>query len=115
MDDLQLFLRPLIAKSTVEAICGATFLRQHPDFVENFYEFNSKVFSFLQGWPKFMLPKAARARECCIEILRQFRKEHDEHNFDGNAMMLRRWSYFSKMQGLSEYAVACSDLVILWG
>ncbi|KAL9596990.1 MAG: hypothetical protein Q9179_004425 [Wetmoreana sp. 5 TL-2023] len=115
MDDLLGFLRPLIACSTVEAICGPTFLRRFPDFVENFYEFNGKVHKLLYGWPGFLMPRVWRARERCIAILQQWRATTSEQDFDGNGMMLRRWSFFSKMQGMSDYGVACQDLGILWG
>ena len=119
MDDLFSFLRPLVSLSTVEAMCGANFLKMFPDFIDSFWNFNSRMPKLLQGWPRWMMPKAWQARDQCISTMKQWRKMSDkenfEENFDGNAMILRRWSYFSKMQGLSEDGVACSDLGILWG
>ena len=115
MDDLFHFLRPLISYSTIEAMCGANFLRTFPDFVDNFWSFNSRMPTLLQGWPRWMTPKAWQARDRCIRTMIQWRKVSNEDDFDGNAMILRRWSYFSKMRGLSETGVACSDLGILWG
>ncbi len=119
MDDLFSFLRPLVSYSTVEAMCGANFLTTFPDFIDSFWNFNSRMPKLLQGWPRWMMPKAWQARDQCISTMKQWRKMSDkenfEENFDGNAMILRRWSYFSKMQGLSEDGVACSDLGILWG
>ena len=115
MDDLFSFLRPLISYSTIEAMCGASFLREFPDFADSFWNFNSKMPILLQGWPRWMMPKTWQARDRCISTMKQWRKTCDKENFDGNAMILRRWSYFSKMQGLSEDGVACSDLGILWG
>ena len=115
MDDLLGFLRPLIAQSTVEAICGQTFVKRYPNFVENFYEFNGKVHAFLYGWPGFFMPKASRARERCISVLKDWRATTSEKDFDGNGMMTARWRYFSKMSGMSDYGVACQDLGILWG
>ncbi len=115
MDDLFSFLRPLISSSTVEAMCGANFLRDFPDFVNDFWNFNSKMPKLLQGWPRCLMSKAWLARDRCISTMKQWRKTVDKENFDGNAMMLRRWSYFSQMQGLSDDGVACSDLGILWG
>lgn len=119
MDDLFSFLRPLISHSTVEAMCGANFLHMFPDFLDNFWSFNSRMPKLLQGWPRWMMPKAWRARDQCVSTMKKWRKMSDnanfEENFDGNAMILRRWSYFSKMQGLSEDGIACSDLGILWG
>ena len=115
MDDLFSFLLPLISYSTIEAMCGATFLQMFPEFVDNFWHFNTQMPKLLQGWPRWMMPKAWSARDRCISIMKKWRQICDTENFDGNAMMVRRWSYFSKMQGLSEHGVACSDLGILWG
>lgn len=115
MDDLYSFLRPLTSYSTIEAMCGAKFLQAFPDFVDDFWNFNTRMPKLLQGWPRWMMPKAWRARDRCIATMKQWRKTVDKENFDGNAMMLRRWDYFSKMQGLSDDGVACSDLGILWG
>lgn len=115
MDDLYNFVQPLISYSTVQAMCGAKFLQMFPEFIGDFWNFNNKMPKLLQGWPRWMLPKAWQARERCIAIMKKWRKLCNEENFDGNAMIPRRWSYFSKMQGLSERGVASSDLGILWG
>ena len=115
MDDLLGFLRPLIAHSTVEAMCGTYFVRRFPDFVENFYEFNGQVHKLLYGWPRFLLPRAWYARERCISILKEWRATAIERDFDGNGMMTARWRYFSAMSGMSDYGIACQDLGILWG
>ena len=115
MDDLFNFLRPLISCSTVEAMCGRTFLESFPDFVDTFWHFNSRMPRLLQGWPRWMMPKAWQARDRCISMMKQWRKECSWNDFDGNEMILRRWSYFAKMEGLSDHGIACSDLGILWG
>jgi len=115
MDDLFTFLRPLISYSTVEAMCGANFLRTFPNFVGDFWNFNSKMPRLLQGWPRWIIPKAWQARDRCIATMKRWREMSNEENFDGNAMIPRRWSYFSKMEELSDHGVACSDLGILWG
>ncbi|KAL8772128.1 MAG: hypothetical protein Q9209_002563 [Squamulea sp. 1 TL-2023] len=115
MDDLFEFLRPLISGSTVEAMCGAKFLEAFPEFVDTFWTFNDEMPRLLQGWPRWIIPRAWQARDRCVSMMRQWRKIANKENFDGNGMIQRRWSYFSKMQGLSQDAVACSDLGILWG
>ncbi|KAL9577889.1 MAG: hypothetical protein Q9212_006081, partial [Teloschistes hypoglaucus] len=115
MDDLFDFLRPLIANATVEAVCGTAFVEKYPDFVENFYAFNDKATTLLYGWPGFLMPRANRGRERCIAIMQEWRRTFDEQAFDGNPMMLHRWSYFSKVEGMSEYGVACQDVGIVWG
>lgn len=115
MDDLFSFLRPLISNSTFEAMCGAHFLKMFPEFVDNFRSFNRRMPKLLQGWPRWMMPKAWQACDQCISTMTQWRNMSNEEIFDGNAMIQRRWGYFSKMQGLSDHAIACSDLGILWG
>ena len=61
------------------------------------------------------MPRAWRSRDRCIAITEEWRKTSNMEEFDGNAMILRRWQYFSKMEKLSEDGVACSDLGIFWG
>ena len=115
MDDLFSFLKPLVSYSTIEAMCGPSFLRNFPEFGENFWHFNSSMPKLLQGWPRWTMPKAWQARDRCTSMMKEWRRISNEDNFDGNAMILRRWSYFSKMQGLSDDGIAKSDLGILWG
>lgn len=115
MEDLHSFLLPLISYSTVQAMCGAQFLQMFPEFVGDFWNFNTKMPKLLQGWPRWMMPTAWKARDRCIATMKKWRMLCKEDNFDGNAMIPRRWSYFSKMQGISAHGVACSDLGILWG
>ena len=114
MDDLFNFARRLIANSTVETMLGSSFLSQFPDFVDSFYTYNNRIRRFLQGWPRFLLPKAWCARKRCIEIMRQWRKTVNVHDFDGSPMMLKRWTWFEKWN-ISDDAIAASDLGILWG
>lgn len=100
-------------------MCGANLVKMFPEFIDSFWNFNSSMPKLLQGWPRWMMPKAWQARDQCISTMKQWRKmsgkEGFEKNFDGNVIILRRWSYFSKMQGLSDDGVACSDLGNLWG
>lgn len=116
MPDLFKFLRPYISHSTVEAMCGSRFVTDFPKFVEDFWRFNSSMPKLLQGWPRWMAPKAWQARDRCIETMKSWRKSsQNSHHFSGNMMIPQRWNYFSKMHGMSEDGVACSDLGILWG
>ena len=114
MDDLFDFARRLVANATCESILGSKFLTKFPDFVDNFYVYNSKIRRLLQGWPRFLVPRAWQARKRCIEIMRQWRKTLNVHDFDGSPMMLKRWSYFEKWN-ISDEAIASQDLGILWG
>ena len=115
MPDLYTFLRPHISHATVEAMCGPHFLFMFPDFVEDFWNFNHNMPRLLQGWPRWMIPGAWRARDKCIKTMKSWRRLTNNENFSGNGMISARWNYFSEMRGLSEHGVACSDLGILWG
>lgn len=113
--DLFNFLRPIISCATIEAMCGSYFVTQYPKFTKYFWQFNADMPKLLQGWPKWLMPGAWVARDRCIETMKKWRKTSSDDNFNGNAMIPQRWSYFSEMKGLSEHGVACSDLGILWG
>ena len=116
LDDLFTFLRPLVSKSTVQAMYGNRFVEQFPGFIDDFWNFNAQMPKLLKGWPRWLMPRAWTARDRCIETMKKWRYlAQDDSDFDGNAMIPRRWSYFTKMKGLSREAVACSDLGILWG
>ena len=114
MDDLFSFVRRHVANATVETLLGSGFVAQFPDFIDNFYVFNSKVQRFVMRWPTFLLRKECRARKRCIEIMRQWRKTMNVQQFDGSPMFLKNLESFQNW-GLSDDAIACSDLAILWG
>ena len=116
MDDLFGFVRGLVARATCETMLGSKFLAQFPDFVDCFYTYNDRIRRFLQGWPRFLIPRAWAARKRCIEIMRLWKRgvEADAGSFDGSPMMVKRWEIFEKW-GISEDAIAASDLGILWG
>lgn len=116
MVDLFDFVRPFISRSTIEAMCGPDFFRMFPEFFDDFWCFNVNMPKFLHGCPRWMMPKAWGARDRCIAVMKKWRNDvQGKDNFDGNAMLSQRWAGFSKMQGLSEHGVACSDVGILWG
>ena len=116
MDDLFVFVRGLVARATCETMLGSKFLAQFPDFVDSFYTYNDRIRRFLQGWPRFLIPRAWAARKRCTEIMRLWKRgvEADGESFDGSPMMVKRWAWFEKW-GISEDAIAASDLGILWG
>ena len=114
MDDLFSFLRPLISYSALEAMCGASFLQTYPEFFENFWHFDREMPTLLNGWPRWIMPKAWRARDRCLSAMKRWRQSSNEDNFDGNEFHRRKWSYYSKMQGISDDGIASSDLGFLW-
>ena len=70
MDDLISFVRHHVASATVDVLLGSGFTAQFPDFIDNFYLFNSKTQRFAMSWPKFLLRKECRTRNRCIEMMR---------------------------------------------
>ena len=113
IDDLFSFLRPLISYSAIETICGVSFLKTFPGFFDDFWTFDSKMSTLLNGWPRWLIPKAWQARDRCLLAMKQWRRLSNE-NFDGHEFYWRKWSYYSKMRGISEDGVASSDLGFLW-
>ena len=114
MDDLFSFLRTLISYSALEAMCGVSFLNTFPDFFDNFWRFDGRMPALLNGWPRWIMPKAWQARDRCLSVMKQWRQLSNEENFDGSEFYWRKWSYYSKMQGISKDGVASSDLGFLW-
>ena len=114
MGDLFGFLHSLISYSAIDAMCGLSFLERFPDFFDDFWQFDGRIPTLLNGWPRWMIPKAWQARDRCLSAMKQWRQSSNEDNFDGNEFYWRKWSYYSKMQGISDDGVASSDIGFLW-
>ncbi|KAL9103337.1 MAG: hypothetical protein Q9163_001603 [Psora crenata] len=56
MEDLYTFLRPLVSQSTIEAMCGVSFLKTFPGFADDLWHFNSTMPELLQGWNSNSMP-----------------------------------------------------------
>lgn len=117
MDDLFAFVRPLISRSTFQAMCGASFLQMFPEYYEDFWYFNQNMPKLLHRHPRWLIPKAWQARDRCFAAMKQWRKAclEETTTCEASAMIRQRWNYFSQMEGLSEDGVARSDVGILWG
>ena len=117
MEDLFTFVQPMISRSTFQAMCGASFLQKFPEYYEDFWYFNQNMPKFLHRFPRWIIPRAWQARDRCFAAMKKWRKMCQEEGdaSEAGAMIQQRWSYFSKMQGLSEDGVARSDVGILWG
>lgn len=114
MDDLFSFIHPLISYSVIETICGVSFLKSFPDFFADFWHFDGRMPTILNNWPRWIIPKAWQARDRCLSAMKQWRQQSNQENFDGNGFYWRKWSYYSKMQGISDDGVASSDIGFLW-
>ena len=114
MDDLFSFMRSFTSYSAIETMCGVSFLKTFPDFCENFWHLDSRMPTMLQNWPRWMIPKLWQTRDRCLSAMKQWRQLCSEKTFDGNGFYWRRWSYYLKVQGISDDGVASSDVGILW-
>ena len=99
MDDLFSFLRSLIPYSAIEAMCGVSFLKTFPDFPNDFWNFDGRMPSLLNGCPRWRMPKAWQARDRCLSAIKQWRQLSNEENFDGNDFYWRKWATTRKCKG----------------
>jgi hypothetical protein len=120
----------LICKFSFQALTlslfGPHIFEIDPDFVSNFWAFNTYLPNLAKGWPRWLTPASHRARD---KMKEHFKKWHEmkskrdadggikgtkpgEENF-GSKPVMDRHAFFAKM-GLSEDTIAAEDLHLLW-
>ncbi|KAL9124080.1 MAG: hypothetical protein Q9217_006553 [Psora testacea] len=70
MEDLYNFLRPLVSQSTIEAMCGVSFLKSFPEFADDFWmNSNSMPATFWLFWnlvnDRSLLDRVTSEAEAC--------------------------------------------------
>ncbi|KAI9690876.1 MAG: hypothetical protein M1822_008495 [Bathelium mastoideum] len=125
-EDLYEFIQNLVSTATIEVLCGPTLLTLNPNWVRDFWEFDSSVSSFLKGYPRWLAPKAWKIRQKVLDGLkawRTFARNHfvedmiDETGDDplyGTRLMRTREEYQLKMSGSSQDSLVSEDLGLIW-
>ena len=127
MPDLLDLLQSNMFSAAVEAMCGPYLLAASPDFVRDFWAFDSYTPWIIKGYPRILKPTAWRARDRCLEDVKRWHtyvKQHDtttvvdtesaQDPFYGTGLMRARQSYSSKMKPMNADAVSSADLGLIW-
>ena len=126
MPDLFPFLQKIVATAAIDAMCGPALTSLNPTWIQDFWDFDRSLPSFLKALPRWLAPKAWSARDRVIDGLKRwhaFAKENftedcvdkDGHDpFFGTQLIRNRQDYFSKMDFMTPDALASEDLGLIW-
>ena len=127
LEDLHGFVQTMLATAGVEAMCGPTLLKLCPNWVDDFWLFDSYLPKFLGGLPWLRARKGYYARQRCLDGIKAWHR-HAQTHFDpaqveadgtdpffGSSLMRSRQEMWAKMPAMDTDAIASEDLGILWG
>ncbi|PSN67991.1 cytochrome P450 [Corynespora cassiicola Philippines] len=125
-EDLLRFVYEIVGLAVIEALCGPLLLECNPTFVEDFWVYDAKVPFMARAVPRWVMPKAYRARETLLKQLKnwyttarsRFKKEGLGSDGDssawGSEMMRERQEVLLKVDGQDDASVAAIDLGFIW-
>ena len=124
---LYAFVQKEVFSAVVEAMCGSYLIYLNEDFPQNFFVFDRGVRHMLKGFPRWTMPKEYRARDRCLECIKEWHAYADQH-FDpksprddefwepyfGTEFIKARKDYLAKMKVIDANARASEDLGMIW-
>ncbi|KAI1179675.1 cytochrome P450 [Nemania sp. FL0916] len=112
--------------SIVNALCGPYLLSLNPHFLQDFWDFDRNLQTYLQGLPWFLAPKAYRARKRVLDAVKNW-QQHARDKFTGSAIdtngddpfwgssfFRERQKMFLEMDGWDHAAIASQDFGAIW-
>ncbi|KAI1342556.1 cytochrome P450 [Xylariaceae sp. FL0016] len=112
--------------ATLNALCGPYLLKLNPNFLQDYWEFDRNLQTYLQGMPWFLAPRAYAARKRALnatQIWQQHARDHfDESKMDangddpfwGSSFFRERHRMFLEMDGFDRAAIASEDFGAIW-
>ncbi|PYH75488.1 cytochrome P450 [Aspergillus uvarum CBS 121591] len=126
-DNLVTFFEQELAAPFLNSLCGDYLLRAHPDFLTNRWAFENNIWSMIAGLPRFLAPRAYRARDGALRALKDWHVWALQ-NFDpamvdadgddpvwGSKFFRERKTIFDTIDGFDLDAIATHDLAFIWG
>ncbi|KAI1258712.1 cytochrome P450 [Xylariaceae sp. FL1019] len=125
-DDLMRVLGDKSTAAIVDALCG-TYLRElNPTFLDDFWEFDRCLQTYLQGIPWFLAPRAYAARTRVLNAVKKWQAHAREHYtpaaetkdgddpYWGTSFFRKRHDTFLEMDGFDYDAIASADFGAIW-
>ncbi len=117
-----------VIRAATIALCGPYLISLNPDFdfVDNFAEHISYLPIYVKCYPRWVKPRAYVVRYMLLESYKRWHKhalensplDHEsESRWDeywGSKLMKDRYTYASKMSGMSADSIAAEDLGMLF-
>ncbi|KAK8037683.1 hypothetical protein PG991_001029 [Apiospora marii] len=79
--DLHAFIQLVIMRPAIEALVGSELLKLCPSFIDDLMTFQQSVPSFLRLVPRWLIPRAYRARKRLLEAIKVWH-EHAHGSYD---------------------------------
>ncbi len=128
LPDLYAFLRVEVFRAAVEAMCGSYLLAAHPNFIEDFWRWDSYVPMLLRGFPRWLYPEAYRTRDRLLANIKDWHRagrEHCDHTklgpddpdwdpYYGSKLVRARAAYSDQMDAMDDDAQASEDLGLIF-
>ncbi|KAI1646874.1 cytochrome P450 [Daldinia loculata] len=124
--DLMKVIGDEVTVSTLNALCGPYLLRLNPNFLQDFWDFDRNLQTYLQGIPWFLAPGAYAARKRvlnAVKIWQQHARDHYDDStvgtdgddpFWGSSFFRERHEMFLEMDGFDHAAIASQDFGAIW-
>ncbi|KAI1370593.1 cytochrome P450 [Hypoxylon crocopeplum] len=112
--------------SILNALCGPYLLSLNPNFLQDYWDFDRNLQTYLQGIPWFLAPKAYAARKRVLDAVKVWQQyARDQYNdsavgadgddpFWGSSFFRERQEMFLKMDGFDYAAIASQDFGAIW-
>ena len=125
--DLTNFLQKMIFRAATTSLCGPHLLQLNPTFIDDFWEYIRDIPVLYKGFPRWLNPKAHRARDRCLAAIKKwhiYAWEHTDRSQDddnisweqyfGARIMRTRYTYARKMDATSDESRAAEDLAMIF-
>ncbi|KAI0101467.1 cytochrome P450 [Hypoxylon sp. NC0597] len=112
--------------SIINALCGPHLLRLNPHFLQDFWDFDRNLQTYLQGFPWFLAPRAYAIRKRALDAVKVWQQHARDHYSDsvigadgddpfwGSSFFRERQEMFLEMDGFDYDAIAFEDFGAIW-
>ncbi|KUJ06800.1 cytochrome P450 [Mollisia scopiformis] len=112
--------------SIVNALCGPHLLKLNPHFLQDYWDFDRNLQTYLQGIPWFLAPRAYAVRKWvlkAVQVWQQHARDHFDESainadgddeFWGSSFFRERQEIFLRMDGFDHAAIASEDFGAIW-
>ena len=126
MPDFADFVFKEVFTAATISLCGPYLISLNPDFVDNFAEYISCLPIYAKCYPRWLKPRAFAVRDMLLESYKRWHKHALDHSpldrenevlwddYWGSRLMKDRYTYASKMSGMSADSIAAEDLGLLF-
>lgn len=126
LPDFASFVFKEVLTATIVSLCGPYLISLNPDFVDDFTEYISCLPIYVKCYPRWLKPRAFAVRDKLLESCKRWHKHALDHSpldrgnealwdeYWGSRLMKDRYTYASKMSGMSADSIAAEDLGLLF-